>query len=335
MQRFVNDPDYIVDDMVKGFVKAHEDLIVKSEKNDRVVKYKNAPVEGKVGLVTGGGSGHEPAFLGYVGENMMDAAAVGEIFSSPSAQTFYDAFLEADAGKGVACLFGNYAGDNMNVKMAIRKAGKKGVEVKMVAATDDISSSPKETKEKRHGIAGGVFMWKIGGARAALGGSLDEVIQSAQKAVDATRSICVGLEPCTIPAVGHPNFNIENGKMEFGIGHHGEPGMNVQELKSADEIADQMAEAVCEDLELARGDETAVILAGLGATPVMEQYVLYGRAEKYLERKGIHVYRAFVGNYVTSLDMNGAALTIMRLDDELKELLDYEAGCPGLTVKAK
>mgnify|MGYP002797271878 FL=1 len=335
MQRFVNDPDYIVDDMVKGFVKAHEDLIVKSEKNDRVVKYKNAPVEGKVGVVTGGGSGHEPAFLGYVGENMMDAAAVGEIFSSPSAQTFYDAFLEADAGKGVACLFGNYAGDNMNVKMAIRKAGKKGVEVKMVAATDDISSSPKETKEKRHGIAGGVFMWKIGGARAALGGSLDEVIQSAQKAVDATRSICVGLEPCTIPAVGHPNFNIENGKMEFGIGHHGEPGMNVQELKSADEIADQMTEAVCEDLELARGDETAVILSGLGATPVMEQYVLYGRAEKYLERKGIHVYRAFVGNYVTSLDMNGAALTIMRLDDELKELLDYEAGCPGLTVKAK
>ena len=335
MQRFVNDPDYIVDDMVKGFVKAHEDLIVKSEKNDRVVKYKNAPVEGKVGLVTGGGSGHEPAFLGYVGENMMDAAAVGEIFSSPSAQTFYDAFLEADAGKGVACLFGNYAGDNMNVKMAIRKAGKKGVEVKMVAATDDISSSPKETKEKRHGIAGGVFMWKIGGARAALGGSLDEVIQSAQKAVDATRSICVGLEPCTIPAVGHPNFNIENGKMEFGIGHHGEPGMNVQELKSADEIADQMTEAVCEDLELARGDETAVILSGLGATRVMEQYVLYGRAEKYLERKGIHVYRAFVGNYVTSLDMNGAALTIMRLDDELKELLDYEAGCPGLTVKAK
>ena len=335
MQRFVNDPDYIVDDMVKGFVKAHEDLIVKSEKNDRVVKYKNAPVEGKVGLVTGGGSGHEPAFLGYVGENMMDAAAVGEIFSSPSAQTFYDAFLEADAGKGVACLFGNYAGDNMNVKMAIRKAGKKGVEVKMVAATDDISSSPKEPKKKRHGIAGGVFMWKTGGAGAALGGSLDEVIQSAQKAVDATRSICVGLEPCTIPAVGHPNFNIENGKMEFGIGHHGEPGMNVQELKSADEIADQMTEAVCEDLELARGDETAVILSGLGATPVMEQYVLYGRAEKYLERKGIHVYRAFVGNYVTSLDMNGAALTIMRLDDELKELLDYEAGCPGLTVKAK
>ena len=335
MQRFVNDPDYIVDDMVKGFVKAHEDLIVKSEKNDRVVKYKNAPVEGKVGLVTGGGSGHEPPFLGYVGENMMDAVAVGEVFSSPSAQAFYDAFMEVDAGKGVACLFGNYAGDNMNVKMAIRKAKKKGVEVKMVTATDDISSSPKETKEKRHGIAGGVFMWKIGGARAALGGSLDEVIQSAQKAVDATRSICVGLEPCTIPAVGHSNFDIEDGKMEFGIGHHGEPGMQVQKLKPAKEIAAEMTKAVYEDLGLQDGDETAVIVSGLGAAPLMELYVLYDEVERYLKEKGIRIYQTLVGNYVTSLDMNGAALTVMRLDEELKELLDYEARCPGLTIKAK
>ena len=161
MQRFVNNPDYVVEDMLKGFLKAHDDLIVKNETNDRVVQYKNTPVEGKVGLVTGGGSGHEPAFLGYVGENMMDAVAVGEVFSSPSAQAFYDAFMAADSGKGVACLFGNYAGDNMNVKMAIRKAKKQGVTVKYVTATDDVASSPKETKEKRHGIAGGVFMWKL------------------------------------------------------------------------------------------------------------------------------------------------------------------------------
>ena len=146
MQRFVNDPDYIVEDMVKGYVKAHKDLIKRSEANDRVVQYVNAPVEGKVGLVTGGGSGHEPAFLGYVGKNMMDAVAVGEIFSSPSAQAFYDAFMSVDSGKGVACLFGNYAGDNMNVKMAIRKAKKQGVTVKYVVATDDVASSPKETK---------------------------------------------------------------------------------------------------------------------------------------------------------------------------------------------
>ena len=240
MQRFVNDPDYIVEDMVKGYVKAHKDLIKRSEANDRVVQYVNAPVEGKVGLVTGGGSGHEPAFLGYVGKNMMDAVAVGEIFSSPSAQAFYDAFMSVDSGQGVACLFGNYAGDNMNVKMAIRKAKKQGVTVKYVVATDDVASSPKETKEKRHGIAGGVFMWKIGGAKAALGGTLDEVIDVAQKTVDNTRSICVGLSPCAIPAVGHPNFQIEDGTMEVGIGHHGEPGINVQPLKTADDIAEEM-----------------------------------------------------------------------------------------------
>jgi len=330
LQRFVNNPDYIVEDMVKGFLKAHDDLIVKNEKNDRVVQYKNAPVEGKVGLVTGGGSGHEPAFLGYVGENMMDAVAVGEVFSSPSAQAFYDAFMAADSGKGVACLFGNYAGDNMNVKMAIRKAKKQGVTVKYVTATDDVASSPKETKEKRHGIAGGVFMWKVGGAKAAKGADLDEVIATAQKAVDNTRSICVGLSPCAIPAVGHPNFDIKEGDMEFGIGHHGEPGINVQKLKPAKEIANDMAKAVIDDLEPADGDEVAVLLSGLGATPIMELYVLYDEIEAYLKEQGVSIYKVLIGDYVTSLDMNGAALTVMKLDEELKELLDYDAKAPGL-----
>ena len=332
MQRFVNNPDYVVEDMLKGFVKAHGDLIVRSETNDRVVQYINAPVEGKVGLVTGGGSGHEPAFLGYVGKNMMDAVAVGEVFSSPSAQAFYDAFMAVDSGKGVACLFGNYAGDNMNVKMAIRKAKKQGITVKYVTANDDVASSPKETKEKRHGIAGGVFMWKIGGARAALGGDLDEVIASAQKAVDNTRSICVGLEPCAIPAVGHPNFQIADGDMEFGIGHHGEPGINVQKLEPAKEIARKMAKTVIDDMEPEEGAEVAVLMSGLGATPIMELYILYDEVEAYLKEQGLSVYKVFVGDYVTSLDMNGAALTVMKLDDELKELLDYEAKSPGIEV---
>lgn len=332
MQRFINDPDYVVEDMLKGFVKAHDDIIMRSETNDRVVQYINAPVEGKVGLVTGGGSGHEPAFLGYVGKNMMDAVAVGEVFSSPSAQAFYDAFMAVDSGKGVACLFGNYAGDNMNVKMAIRKAKKQGVTVKYVTANDDVASSPKETKEKRHGIAGGVFMWKIGGARAALGGDLDEVIASAQKAVDNTRSICVGLEPCAIPAVGHPNFEIADGDMEFGIGHHGEPGINVQKLEPAKDIARKMAKTVIDDMEPEKGSEVAVLVSGLGATPVMELYILYDEIEAYLKEQGLSVYKVLIGDYVTSLDMNGAALTVMKLDDELKELLDYEAESPGIEV---
>jgi len=330
MQRFVNDPDYIVEDMVKGYVKAHKDLIKRSEANDRVVQYVNAPVEGKVGLVTGGGSGHEPAFLGYVGKNMMDAVAVGEIFSSPSAQAFYDAFMSVDSGQGVACLFGNYAGDNMNVKMAIRKAKKQGVTVKYVVATDDVASSPKETKEKRHGIAGGVFMWKIGGAKAALGGTLDEVIDVAQKTVDNTRSICVGLSPCAIPAVGHPNFQIEDGTMEVGIGHHGEPGINVQPLKTADDIAEEMLDIIIPDLPFESGDEVVVLLSGLGATPVMEQYIVYNRVEEILTEKGIKVHRSYVGNYFTSLEMMGVTLTVMKLDDELKECIDMPANSVGL-----
>lgn len=330
MQRFVNDPDYIVEDMVKGYVKAHKDLIKRSEANDRVVQYVNAPVEGKVGLVTGGGSGHEPAFLGYVGKNMMDAVAVGEIFSSPSAQAFYDAFMSVDSGQGVACLFGNYAGDNMNVKMAIRKAKKQGVTVKYVVATDYVASSPKETKEKRHGIAGGVFMWKIGGAKAALGGTLDEVIDVAQKTVDNTRSICVGLSPCAIPAVGHPNFQIEDGTMEVGIGHHGEPGINVQPLKTADDIAEEMLDIIIPDLPFESGDEVVVLLSGLGATPVMEQYIVYNRVEEILTEKGIKVHRSYVGNYFTSLEMMGVTLTVMKLDDELKECIDMPANSVGL-----
>ena len=333
MQKFVNDTDFIVEDMIKGFVKAHSDLISYSERNDHVVKYKNAPVEGKVGIVTGGGSGHEPAFLGYVGENMADAVAVGEVFSSPPAQAFFDAFVEADGGKGVACLFGNYAGDNMNVKMAVMMAEDEDIEVKYVVATDDIASAPKENKQKRHGIAGGPLMWKIGGAKAAKGSMLDEVIEVAQRVVDNTRSICVGLSPCVIPAVGKPNFSIEEGTMEFGVGHHGETGIKVEKLKPAKEIASEIANAVIKDLDCPENSELVVILSGLGSTPIMELYVLYDEIEKVISQYGLKVYKALVGNYVTSLDMNGVALTIMALDDELKELFDMPSNSPGLIIK--
>ena len=331
MNRIVNNPDFVVEDMLKGFVKTHKDIVSTTE-DARVLKYKNAPVEGKVGIVTGGGSGHKPAFIGYIGENLCDAVAVGEIFSSPTAKAFLDAIKEADAGKGVACLYGNYAGDNMNVKMAMRKAKKLGIEVKTVVANDDCASAPKTELEKRRGVAGEVLMWKVGGAKASMGGSLDEVIAVAQKAIDNTRSVGIGTAPCTIPAVGHPNFQIEDGKMEFGIGHHGEPGINVQDLKPAKDIARQMAKAVIDDMEPEEGSEVAVLMSGLGATPVMELYVLYDEVEAYLEEQGLSVYKVFIGDYVTSLDMNGAALTVLKLDDELKELLDHEAKSPGIEV---
>jgi dihydroxyacetone kinase-like protein len=329
MQRIINNPDDVVNDMVKGFLKAHNDTVAPTD-NPRVLKYKDAPIEGKVGVVTGGGSGHKPAFVGYIGKNLVDAVAVGEIFSSPTAKSFYDAMKAADSGMGVAVLYGNYAGDNMNVRMAREEAEEDGIVVKTVVANDDVASAPKDQQEKRRGVAGEVLMWKVGGAKASLGGSLDEVIAAAQKAIDNTRSVGIGLTSCVIPAVGKPNFTIEPGKMEVGIGHHGEPGISVIDLKSADEMAQMSLDVILPDLPFASGDEVVVLVSGLGATPVMEQYIFYNRVEEILTEKGISVHRPYVGDYFTSLEMMGITLTVMKLDDELKELIDMDAFSMGL-----
>lgn len=324
MQKIINDPSLVVDQMLEGFVKANSDLVSATE-NERVLKYKNAPVKGKVGVVTGGGSGHKPAFVGYIGRNMVDAVAVGELFSSPPAQMFYDAIREADAGAGVAILYGNYAGDNMNVAMAIEQAEDDGIVVGKVVANDDVPSAPSSDRSRRRGVAGEILMWKVGGAKAAMGGSLEEVLAVAQKAIDNTRSMGVGLSPCILPEVGHPNFTIEPGTMEVGIGHHGEPGIEVVPLESAEQIARRMCDVILTDLPFKSGDEVVVLVSGLGSTPLMEQYILYGEVEKILESNGIKVHKSLVGNYFTSLEMAGATLSVMRLDDELKECFDYEA----------
>lgn len=329
MQRIINDPYQVVEDMLEGFLKTHSDIVSRTD-NPRTIKYKNAPIQGKVGVVTGGGSGHKPAFIGYVGKNMVDSVAVGEIFSSPTAKAFYDAFREADAGKGIACLYGNYAGDNMNVKMAVDFATEDGILVKTVVANDDVASAPKAESHKRRGVAGEILMWKVGGAKAAKGGNLDEVIAAAQKAIDNTRSVGIGLTSCTIPAVGKPNFKIEEGTMEVGIGHHGEPGIEVTELKTANEMAQIMLDIILPDYPFMSGDEVVVLLSGLGATPIMELYILYNKVEEIITEKGIKVHRSYVGNYFTSLEMMGSTLTIMKLDDELKELIDEEANSTAL-----
>ncbi|HER09914.1 MAG TPA: dihydroxyacetone kinase subunit DhaK [Bacteroides sp.] len=329
MQKFINNPSLVVDEMLRGFVKANADLVSVTE-NERVLKYKNAPVKGKVGIVTGGGSGHKPAFIGYIGRHMCDAVAVGEIFTSPPAQMFYDAIKAADGGKGVAILYGNYAGDNMNVDMAMEEAAGEGIRVKKVVANDDVPSAPAAEREKRRGVAGEVLMWKVGGAKAAMGGSLDEVIAAAQKAIDNTRSIGVGLSGCTIPEVGHPNFSVEPGKMEVGIGHHGEPGIGVAELQTSAEVARRMFDVVIPDLPFQKGDEVVLLISGLGSTPVMELYILYNDVTAMLEKTGIRIYLSYVGNYFTSLEMAGATLTLMKLDDELKACIDHEADSVGI-----
>lgn len=330
MQKIINDPANVVDEMLNGFVQAHCDLVSVSEENDRVIKYKKAPVDGKVGIVTGGGSGHKPAFIGYIGHNMVDAVAIGELFSSPPAQMFYDAIHEADSGKGVAILYGNYAGDNMNVAMAMEMCEEEGIKVAKVVANDDVPSAPADSKDKRRGVAGEILMWKIGGAKAAMGGNLEEVISASQKAIDNIRSMGVGLSPCTLPEVGHPNFTIEPDMMEVGIGHHGEPGIEVAPLEPAEQIARRMCNVILPDLPFKSGDETVILISGLGSTPLMELYILFAEVKKIMDAKGIKIHKALVGNYFTSLEMAGATLSVMKLDDELKECFDYEADSIGL-----
>ena len=329
MQRIINDPDHLVDEMVEGFTLTHHDIVAPTG-NPRVLKYINAPVAGKVGIVTGGGSGHKPAFIGYIGEDMIDAVAVGEIFSSPTGRSFYDAIKAADSGKGVAVLYGNYSGDNMNVKMAKAEAEDDGITVKSVVANDDVPSAPASERDKRRGVAGEILMWKVGGAKAAMGADLDDVIAAAQKAIDNTRSIGIGLSPCTIPAVGKPNFEIEPGKMELGIGHHGEPGIRVADLTTADEMAEMCLDTILPDLPFAAGDDVVALVSGLGATPVSELYVFYRKVNQILGSKNMTVFKSYVGNYFTSLEMMGVTLTLMKVDSELKTLIDHKANSVAL-----
>lgn len=331
MNRVINNPDMVVEDMLQGWLLAHAETITATN-NPRVIKRIGSPAQGKVGIITGGGSGHEPAFLGYVGDGMVDAVAIGEIFSSPTAKSFLDAMRHANSGHGVACLYGNYAGDNMNVRLAVEMAERENITVRCVVANDDVASAPKNEEKKRRGVAGEILMWKVGAAKADMGATLEQVIDAAQKAIAATRSIGVGLSACIIPAVGKANFTIEPGFMEVGIGHHGEPGINVQPTVSAAEMAEMMLSTILPDLPFKRGDRVAVLVSGLGATPVMEQYILYAEVVKILSRHGIDVVFNKIGNLFTSLEMMGVTLTLMKLDDELLACLKHPCHSVGLSI---
>lgn len=331
MNRIINDPEQVADETITGVLKAFPELLSPTE-NPRVLRATQHRGPGKVGIVTGGGSGHEPAFLGFVGPGLCDAVACGEIFASPTAKSFHAAFKAADFGAGVACLYGNYAGDNMNVKMAVKLAAKEGIEVRSVVANDDVASAPKDDAGKRRGVAGEIMMWKTAGALADEGGSLDQVIAVAQKTIDNTGSVGIGLSACTIPAAGKPNFTIEPGMMEVGIGHHGEPGVAVMPIKPARDMAALMVERILEDKGFGQGDDVAVLISGLGATPVMELYLLYSHVDEILRGRGITPRHRFVGNYFTSLEMMGASVTLTRLDGELDRLLGRPAHSLGLTV---
>ena len=288
----------------------------------------DAPVAGKVGIATGGGSGHLPVFMGYVGRGLIDGAAIGNVFASPSSDDMLEVTRAISAGRGVLYLYGNYGGDRLNFDLAAELAADEGIEVRTILGADDVASAPPERAGTRRGIAGIFFLYKVAGAEAASGASLDEVVAVTERAAAGTRTMGVALSPCTIPAAGVPTFELPVGQMEIGMGIHGEPGVRRGPLATADEISEELTRSVLADLPYRRGDEVGVLVNGLGATPKEELYILYRSVARILDAEGVRVHRVWVGEYATSLEMAGASLTLIRLDDELRRLLDAPAETP-------
>jgi dihydroxyacetone kinase-like protein len=330
MKKILNQPADFVSEMLDGLIKAHSDQIGYEQELQCIVR-ADAPVEGKVALATGGGSGHLPVFLGYVGKGMLDGCAVGDVFASPSSDQMLTVTRRINGGKGVVYIYGNYGGDVMNFDMASEMAEMDDIEVRTVLVKDDVASAPPEEADRRRGVAGMILAFKCAGAKADQGGSLDEVEAAAIKALDSTRSMGVALSPCTVPMAGTPTFTIGEDEMEIGMGIHGEPGIKREKLQTANEITERMMTAILDDLKPAAGDSLAVMVNGLGATPPEELYIMYGKAHDMLADAGIQVHRAYVGEYATSMEMAGASITLMKLDDELTELLDYPAQTPFFT----
>lgn len=327
MKKIINTPANFVPEMLEGLVKAHPDQLDYQDDLHCIVR-ADAPVEGKVALATGGGSGHLPVFLGYVGKGMLDGCAVGDVFASPSADQMFEVTKRIHGGKGVVYIYGNYGGDVMNFDMAGEMAEMEDIEVRTVLVKDDVASAPPEAAGRRRGVAGMVFAFKVAGAKADQGGSLDEVVEVAERALANIRTMGVALSPCTVPLAGKPTFTIGDDEMEIGMGIHGEPGMKREKLQTANEIAERMTTAILDDLQPQAGDRLAVMVNGLGATPPEELYVMYRKVHQLLTGRELKVHRAYVGEYATSMEMAGASLTFFRLDDELAGLLDHPAQTP-------
>jgi len=324
MKKIINKPENYTDDMLKGIYSAHGDK-VKYVAEDLRCYCVADKVPGKVAIITGGGTGHLPLFLGYVGEGLLDGCGVGGVFQSPSAEQIYEVSREVEAGAGILYLYGNYTGDIMNFDMAAEMCNMDGIETRSIVGADDVNSGAPEI---RRGVAGIFFMYKCAGARAAQMASLDEVLAAAGKAKENTRTVGFALTPCVIPELGHANFSLAEDEMAMGMGIHGEPGIWNGPIKSASEIAAESVDTLLGDMPLAAGSEVAVLINGLGATSIEELYILSGCVSDIMADKGIKIYRTFVGEYATSMEMMGASISICKLDSEMKELLDAPAYTP-------
>lgn len=331
MKKLINSPEAFEEDTLQGIAAAYGDKVGLLEKNHRVLYSKYPASEKKVGIVTGGGSGHLPVFLGYVGQGLLDACAVGNVFASPSAQTMADAIKQADRGSGVLCLYGNYGGDRLNFDMACELADMEDIETETVLVTDDVASSPMETAEKRRGVAGMVYAFKIAGAAAENGKTLKEVAKVTEKALTAIRTMGVALSPCIVPRAGTPGFAIAEDEMEIGMGIHGEKGISIEKLMTADEVAERMIQEINRDMPLNSGDEVSVMINGLGGTPLEEQLIVYRRIHQILSEKQVRVVMPHIGEFATSMEMAGLSVTVFKLDEELKQLLLQPAKTPFYT----
>ncbi|KQT52020.1 dihydroxyacetone kinase [Aureimonas sp. Leaf454] len=326
-KKLINDPKTIIEEMLEGIVKAHPNHVRQLDASPRSLIAVNGPRAGKVGIVIGGGSGHEPSFLGFVGRGIADACAVGNVFASPPPDPILECTKAVDGGAGVLYLYGNYAGDVMNFDMAAEMAGMEDIEVRTVVTTDDVASAPRDQQDRRRGVAGNFFVFKMAGAAADRMMSIDEVERIARKANGRTFTVGVALSPCSLPQTLKHNFEIGENEMEIGMGIHGEPGISREPLGTADEVTDAMLDRIFDELAVEKGGKVAVLVNSLGSTPLMELYVVNRRVRQRLEKRGIEVHATWVGAYCTSLEMAGMSVTLVHLDPELTELLDHPCDC--------
>ncbi|MGY3725557.1 dihydroxyacetone kinase DhaK subunit [Granulicatella balaenopterae] len=330
MRRLINDGYDVVEEMLEGYCLAHSDYVKLLEDDGRVVVSKKISEEPRVRIIIGGGSGHEPLFLGYVGKDFADAAVVGNVNTSPSPEPCYNSVKAVDSGKGCLYLYGNYAGDVLNFDMGAELAAADGIRVETVTVKDDIISSTNF--EDRRGVAGDVLVFKIAASAAKKGYDLDKVKEITEYANENTFSMGVALSSATLPVTGKVIFDMEEGDMEVGMGIHGEPGIRREKLRPADEVVTEIYNYIKEHSTLKEDDEVAVLINGLGGLPLMDQYICYRKVDQLLKKDNIGIYKSLVGNYATSMDMIGMSITILRLNDELKELLDSPCDTPYFKI---
>ena len=327
MKKLINAAENVEDEMILGLIKSAPKKLRKLECGNVIVR-ADKKVE-KVALVSGGGSGHEPAHGGFVGKGMLDCAVAGAVFTSPTPDKIFEGIKAVATDKGVLCIVKNYTGDVMNFEMAVDMATDEDINVASVIVNDDVAVKDSLYTTGRRGVAGTILVHKIAGAKAEEGAALDEVKRVAEKVIANVRSMGMAISPCTVPAAGKPGFTLSDDEVEIGIGIHGEPGTHRDKISSADEIAKKLLDKILADLEF-KGREVAVIVNGMGATPLMELYIINNFVQDYLASSGVKVYDTMVGNFMTSIEMAGFSITLLRLDDELKKLYDAPCDTPAL-----